>query len=207
MGLNDRIVGGQAGVSGDGRMGGAAAPLVPGLHRDRAEAEFDRQSELKGQIHSWVIQELGPRLYNQTLPESELRRLVRSKIEEALISDHTPLSRNERQDLVEELIAEVLGYGPIEEFLRDPTITEVMVNGYRDIYIERAGKLYKTEKRFRDEGHFKPHHPEDRRPGGPARGRIVAVRGRPSARRVARQRHPAARVGAGRGSHHPEVLG
>jgi pilus assembly protein CpaF len=152
MGLNDRIAGGQPG--GDGRFNGAAAPLVPGLSRDRAEAEFDRQTELKGSIHSWVIQELGPRLYNKTVPENELRRIVRTKIEEALLSDHTPLSRNERQDIVDELMAEVLGYGPIEEFLRDRTITEVMVNGYRDIYVERAGKLFKTEKRFRDEGHF-----------------------------------------------------
>ena len=105
-------------------------------------------------IHTFVIRELGPRLYNQSLPEMELRRLVRGKIEEALVSDHTPLARTERQELVEELMAEVLGYGPIEEFLRDPTVTEVMVNGYRDIYIERGGKLYKTEKRFRDDGHF-----------------------------------------------------
>ena len=153
MGLNDRIGGGQA-AAGDSRSTGAAAPLVPGLHRDRAEAEFDRQNELKGAIHSWVIQELGPRLFNQSLPEIELRRLVRGKIEQALLSDQTPLARNERQDLVEELVAEVLGYGPIEEFLRDPTVTEVMVNGYHDIYVERGGKLYRTEKRFRDAGHF-----------------------------------------------------
>jgi pilus assembly protein CpaF len=152
MGLNDRIVGGQSG--GEGRFTGAAAPFVPGLYRDRVEAEFDRQSELKSSIHSWVIQELGPRLYNKSIPESDLRRLVRAKIEEALVSDHTPLARNERQEMVDELIAEVLGYGPIEEFLRDPTVSEVMVNGFHDIYVERAGKLYKTEKRFRDEGHF-----------------------------------------------------
>ena len=122
MGLNDRIVGGQVG-GGDGKLTGAAAPLVPGLPRDRVDAEFDRQNELKGAIHSWVIQELGPRLFNQSLPETELRRLVRAKIEQALLSDHTPLARGERQDMVDELVAEVLGYGPIEEFLRDPTIT------------------------------------------------------------------------------------
>jgi pilus assembly protein CpaF len=153
MGLNDRIVIGQAGGDGN-RAVDTGAPMVPGLPRDRVDAAFDRQSELKSAVHTYVIQELGPRLYNQTLPEAELRRLVRGKIEEALMSDHTPLARGERQEMIEELIAEVLGYGPIEEFLRDPTVTEVMVNGYRDIYIERGGRLYKTEKRFRDEGHF-----------------------------------------------------
>ena len=80
--------------------------------------------------------------------------MVRAKIEEALAAEHTPMPRAERQEMVDELMAEVLGYGPIEEFLRDPTITEVMVNGYRDIYIERGGKLFKTDKRFRDDGHF-----------------------------------------------------
>jgi pilus assembly protein CpaF len=152
MGLNDRIVGGQ--VGGDGKGPEPSGPTLTGLSRERVEAAFDRQTELKSSIHTYVIRELGPRLYNQSLPEMELRRLVRGKIEEALVSDHTPLARGERQELVEELMAEVLGYGPIEEFLRDPTVTEVMVNGYKDIYIERAGKLYKTEKRFRDEGHF-----------------------------------------------------
>ena len=101
-----------------------------------------------------VIRDLGSRLYSQTIPEAELRRMVRTKIEEGLAAQHVPMPRAERQEMVDELLAEVLGYGPIEEFLRDPTITEVMCNGYRDIYIERGGKILKTDKRFRDEGHF-----------------------------------------------------
>jgi pilus assembly protein CpaF len=152
MGLNDRIMNGQTG--GDVRPTEAAATIATGQPKDRLDATFDRQTELKSAIHSHVIQELGPRLYNQSLPEPQLRRVVRAKIEEALAAEHSPMSRAERQEMVDELMAEVLGYGPIEEFLRDPTITEVMVNGYRDIYIERGGKLFKTDKRFRDEGHF-----------------------------------------------------
>ena len=152
MGLNERIAGNQTG--GDKRLPDTPTPVSSGLPKDRLDAEFDRQTELKTAIHSYVIQELGPRLYNQSLPEQELRRVVRAKIEEALAAEHTPMPRAERQEMVDELMAEVLGYGPIEEFLRDPTITEVMVNGYRDIYIERGGKLFKTDKRFRDDGHF-----------------------------------------------------
>ncbi len=151
MGLNDRI-NGQSG--GDARPPAGVPTVSPSLPKDRLDAAFDRQSELKGVIHSQLIQELGPRLYNQSVPEIELRRIVRQKIEEALIHENTPMARTERQEMVDELMAEVLGYGPIEEFLRDPSITEVMVNGYRDIYIERGGKLYKTDKRFRDDGHF-----------------------------------------------------
>ncbi len=152
MGLNERITGNQP--SGDQRPPDTAAQVSSGMSKDRLDAAFDRQTELKSAIHAHVIQELGPRLYNQSLPEPELRRVVRAKIEEALIAEHTPMPRAERQEMVDELMAEVLGYGPIEEFLRDPTITEVMVNGYRDIYIERGGKLFRTDKRFRDDGHF-----------------------------------------------------
>jgi pilus assembly protein CpaF len=152
MGLNERITGNQP--SGDQRPPDVAVPVSSGLSKDRLDAAFDRQTELKSAIHAHVIQELGPRLYNQSLPEAELRRVVRAKIEEALIAEHTPMPRAERQEMVDELMAEVLGYGPIEEFLRDPTITEIMVNGYRDIYIERGGKLFRTDKRFRDDGHF-----------------------------------------------------
>ena len=152
MGLNERITSNQP--SGDQRPPDTAVQVSSGTSKDRLDAAFDRQTELKSAIHAHVIQELGPRLYNQSLPETELRRVVRAKIEEALIAEHTPMPRAERQEMVDELMAEVLGYGPIEEFLRDPTITEVMVNSYRDIYIERGGKLFHTDKRFRDDGHF-----------------------------------------------------
>jgi pilus assembly protein CpaF len=152
MGLNERIMNGQQ--AGEPRLPDPPAVAGPAPPKDRADAAFDRQTELKSAIHSQVIQDLGPRLYNQTLPEAELRRLVRAKIEEALIAEQTPMPRSERQEMVDELMAEVLGYGPIEEFLHDPTITEIMVNGYRDIYIERGGKLFRTDKRFRDNGHL-----------------------------------------------------
>jgi len=152
MGLSERM--GTSPSVPESRSTEAAASAGAPLPKDRIDAVFDRQSELKSAIHAQIIQELGPRLYNQTLPEVELRRIVRAKIEEALIAEHTPMPRAERQEMVDELMAEVLGYGPIEEFLHDPTITEIMVNGYRDIYIERGGKLFKTDKRFRDEGHL-----------------------------------------------------
>ncbi len=152
MGLSERM--GNSPLNPESRPAETVAAPGAAVSKERLEAAYDRQSELKSAIHAQIIQELGPRLFNQTLPESELRRVVRTKIEEALIAEHTPMPRAERQEMIDELLAEVLGYGPIEEFLRDPTITEVMVNGFRDIYIERGGKLYKTDKRFRDEGHL-----------------------------------------------------
>ncbi len=152
MGLSERM--GNSPSDSEPRPAETVAAPGAAVSKDRLDAAYERQSELKSAIHAQIIQELGPRLFNQTLPESELRRVVRTKIEEALLAQQTPMPRAERQEMIDELLAEVLGYGPIEEFLHDPTITEIMVNGYRDVYIERGGKLYKTDKRFRDEGHL-----------------------------------------------------
>lgn len=123
--------------------------------RARSDAAYDRQEELKTRIHGAVINELGSQLYRTDVPDEELRQRVRRKIEESLVAERVPLTRVERQAIVDELLAEVVGYGPIEEFLNDPSITEVMVNGYRNIYVERWGKIAKTEKRFRDDGHLR----------------------------------------------------
>ncbi|MHB0979971.1 MAG: CpaF family protein [Thermoleophilia bacterium] len=123
--------------------------------RARSDAAYDRQEELKTRIHGAVISELGSQLYRTDVPDEELRRRVRRKIEESLVAERVPLTRVERQAIVDELLAEVVGYGPIEEFLNDPSITEVMVNGYRNVYVERWGKISKTEKRFRDDGHLR----------------------------------------------------
>jgi len=121
----------------------------------RSDAAYDRQEELKTRIHGAVINELGSQLYRTDLPDQELRQRVARKIEESLAAERVPLTRAERQAIVDELLAEVLGYGPIEEFLNDPGVTEVMVNGYRNVYVERGGKISKTDKRFRDDGHLR----------------------------------------------------
>ncbi|MCL4465244.1 MAG: CpaF family protein, partial [Chloroflexi bacterium] len=152
MGLNERI--GNGGGSGDGKSSEPLVEQASTTSRDRLDAAYDRQTELKGGIHALVIRDLGSRLYSESIPEADLQRMVRRKVEEGLAAQNVPMPRTERQQMVDELVAEVLGYGPIEEFLHDPTITEVMANGYRNIYIERGGKIFHTEKRFRDEGHF-----------------------------------------------------
>ena len=152
MGLGDRISGRP---SEETQRDLEIQPLPELESRARAEAAYGRQEELKTSIHSSVISELGTQLYRTDVPDEELRHRVRRKIEESLAAERVPLARAERQEIVDELLAEVLGYGPIEEFLNDPTITEVMVNGYHNVYIERAGRIIKTEKRFRDDGHLR----------------------------------------------------
>ncbi|MHB1344280.1 MAG: CpaF family protein [Thermoleophilia bacterium] len=153
MSLSDRINGRSADDAHGGPLSREA--LVIPEPQTRSDAAYDRQEELKTRIHGAVINELGSQLYRTGLPDHELRQRVARKIEESLAAERVPLTRAERQAIVDELLAEVLGYGPIEEFLNDPGVTEVMVNGYRNVYVERGGKISKTEKRFRDDGHLR----------------------------------------------------
>jgi pilus assembly protein CpaF len=75
-------------------------------------------------------------------------------VTEQLILDRTPLSREERQQIVSEISDDILGYGPLEPFLRDDSVTEVMVNAFDRIYVERAGKIERTEGAFVDNAHL-----------------------------------------------------
>jgi pilus assembly protein CpaF len=76
-------------------------------------------------------------------------------LQRALEEEETPLTREERRRLVSEIADDVLGFGPIEPFLRDPTVTEIMVNAPDVIYLEREGRIYPAEGRFVDETHLR----------------------------------------------------
>jgi len=111
--------------------------------------------ELRRRLHARVAQELGTVLYQQNLNPDRLSQLVLDHISRLLREEPTPMSTAERAALLEDLKADVLGHGPIEELLKDPEITEVMVNGPSEIYVERAGKLFRTNRRFVDEDHLR----------------------------------------------------
>jgi pilus assembly protein CpaF len=111
--------------------------------------------ELRRRLHARVAQELGTVLYQQNLDSERLSKLVIDHISRLLREEPTPMSAAERATLTDDLKADVLGHGPIEEFLQDPDVSEVMVNGPNEIHVERAGKLYKTNRRFVDENHLR----------------------------------------------------
>jgi len=117
-----------------------------------------RESSLEGlrqKMHQFVIQELGPLLYDQRISDTELRREVHEQLHRALAQEKAALSATERAELVQDVTDDVLGYGPIDRYFNDPTITEVMCNGPHSIYIERAGKLEPAEVRFVDTTHLR----------------------------------------------------
>ncbi len=111
--------------------------------------------DLKSQVHNKLLQELGPKLYDADLTQSELEQMVRAALKEAMQEDETLLTPAERTQVAQEISDDILGYGPIEPFLRDPDLTEVMVNGPDSIWIERAGKLQKVDGQFTDEQHLR----------------------------------------------------
>jgi pilus assembly protein CpaF len=121
------------------------------MRRVAAAPARDTFRDLKNRIHDRLLAELDPKMdVNQT---DEVRRNIEEMFDAILTQESMFLTRADRQELLEQIIAEILGYGPIEPLLDDDTITEVMVNGPSNVYLERAGRLEHTDIRFEDDDH------------------------------------------------------
>ncbi len=121
---------------------------------DRPPEALDALAEISNRIHQAVITELGPQLFNSELDPTTLRLRVTSDIRRRL-QEERGLALADRERLVEGIADDTLGHGPLEKLLADDTVTEVMVNGPHEVYIERAGKLEHTPVRFTDEAHLR----------------------------------------------------
>ncbi len=124
-----------------------------------AEAEIggereDPFAEVKTRLHLAIIGELGPQLYNSAGDQQLMRDRVVTSIKERLAQE-PGLSRDDRVRLAGEIEADILAYGPIEPLLADDTVSEVMINGPYDIWLEREGLLTKTPFAFTDESHLR----------------------------------------------------
>src|SRR5690349_13248773 len=111
-------------------------------------------ADLKNSIHMLVISELGPQLTGQTIEPTGMRDRVIADIRRHL-SGETGIARDDRERLANEIADDILGYGPLERLLGDDSITEIMVNGPNEIWIERQGRLYETTVRFTDDSHLR----------------------------------------------------
>ncbi|QVL34185.1 CpaF family protein [Telmatocola sphagniphila] len=109
--------------------------------------------ELKRQIHSKLVERLDFTRVKD-LNSENLRRDIRRVIEHLCDTENPLLNRMEREKLIEEILDETLGFGPLEPLLKDPTISDILVNGPKNIYIERRGKLEKSDVIFRDNDHL-----------------------------------------------------
>ena len=122
------------------------------VRRRPAAPAQDAYLDLKTRIQNKLIADLDPTM--DVTRTDEVRRTIEEMYNNVLAEEHIVLSRAERQRLFEQIVAEILGLGPLEPFLADSTITEVMVNGAKNIYIERGGKVYRTNAVFESDEHL-----------------------------------------------------
>ncbi len=120
------------------------------LSQQDREAEFEN---IKRRIHTKLVDKLDLSRVGE-LEGDVLRREIRLVVEHLCDTEDTFLNRNERDRLVEEVLDETFGLGPMELLLKDPTISEIMVNGPKNVYVEKSGKLVKTSTVFRDNKHL-----------------------------------------------------
>jgi pilus assembly protein CpaF len=153
MGLHDRLKGGSG--NGDGlRLEETLAQRAEASVSQQAErTAVDPYAELKTRVHHACIAKLGPELFAAETTGDLSERVLRA-VTEQLALDRTPLTRDERRQLVREITDDILGYGPLEPLLRDDSVTEVMVNGSDRIYIERNGKIEQAGVTFVDDAHL-----------------------------------------------------
>ena len=124
----------------------------PGARVPRGADPF---AGLKREVHRSLLETLGPHLYDSRLTQPELEQRVRATLQEVLAKEETPLTVADRARISQEIADDILGYGPLEPYLRDADVTEVMVNGYDRIYVERGGRIYPVDAQFADDAHLR----------------------------------------------------
>jgi pilus assembly protein CpaF len=129
-----------------GSSNGHGSVESPGRGR---EAYYD----LKTRIHRQLIERLDLTKVD-LLPLETVQQQIRRIVEDMLASDDTPLSRQEREQLVLEVEHETFGLGPLEPLMQDPTVSDILVNGCKEVFVERRGKLERTRVIFRDNSHL-----------------------------------------------------
>ena len=119
------------------------------------DVRADGLARLKERTTAALYQRLGGRINDPDMTEDQLNSLVTTELSRIIESDSSAMTGVERRRLIGEVLADVVGLGPIQPLLADPSITEVMVNGPKSVYVEHAGKIYRSEATFKDEEHLR----------------------------------------------------
>ena len=114
----------------------------------------DRWFEIKSKIHLKLLNSLNPEQL-RTLNKESVRIQIGTVVERLVADEGIPMTLAERERVIEEILDEVFGLGPLEPLLKDPTISDIMVNGFENVYIERAGRVIETNIRFKDQAHLR----------------------------------------------------
>jgi pilus assembly protein CpaF len=117
-------------------------------------SRLDPFADLKNRLHQALIAKLGVQLFTEGAEPDEMTAVVTSEVR-VLLEQEDGIARADRDRLVQEIADDVIGHGPLEPLLADDTITEIMVNGAHDVWIERNGRLFQTPVRFIDDSHVR----------------------------------------------------
>ncbi|MCL5070665.1 MAG: CpaF family protein [Actinobacteria bacterium] len=127
----------------------SSSPRIEALPLRKKQIE-----DIKKNIHLKLIEELSDIIFRKNINDAELKSKVSYSAQKLVYENDFPLTIEEKTKIIGEIIDDIVGHGPIEEFLRDKEVTEIMINNPFTIYIEKFGKIYKTNKSFLDENHL-----------------------------------------------------
>lgn len=148
MGLADRL-------NRQEDIGAAAYPSTGVLRELQSDVDSVNSSEFRTEVHEELKSQVGGQLYSGDLSQERLITAVYQAIGVVLDKTQIPLTVSDRATLVQEIVDDILGNGPLEQLLRDTEISEVMVSRFDQIYVERAGKLELTGLKFNSEDHLR----------------------------------------------------
>ena len=155
MSLLKRIEQGQTTTTSSGNSGKSTSQLGKIQSKDGpvggTSSQSDTYSDLKTRVQNRLLAELDPTM--DVTRVGEVRNTIQELFEQVLAEENIVLTRQERHRLFEQIAAEILGLGPLQPLLEDGSITEIMVNGAKNIYIEKAGKIHRMPITFESDEH------------------------------------------------------
>ena len=122
---------------------------------NRVDVTQTRIDEIKAAVHTELLNELGPQLYDADMEQADLESRVRATLQDVLGSSDRAISAVDRARVTQEISDDILGYGPIDPYLRDEDVSEVMVNGPHSVYVEKNGRLTHVEAKFSSDAHLR----------------------------------------------------
>ncbi|MPZ11500.1 MAG: CpaF family protein [Kiloniellaceae bacterium] len=128
------------------------APLARNLEA-LDERKLSSYTELKVSLHQQLLDMINLSVIDK-MPAAEFRSQVGEMVRELLVRENKPLNRQEQTQLVDDILDELLGLGPIEPLLKDESVTDILVNCHSNVFVERGGQLYPTAVRFKDDRHL-----------------------------------------------------
>ncbi len=149
MTLAARLAAAQSGAGPSAAAGPDAAA------RRRSRVHVDPLLDLKLKVNQSLLENLGPKLYDPHMTADELEGKVRQTLQSVLEREERPLTTADRNRVAQEVADDILGYGPLEPYLRDSSVSEIMVNGPDEIFVEADGKLVAAGGAFVDEAHLR----------------------------------------------------